>query len=90
MSEYATVELVAGRGFLEGPRWHAGLLWISDLHRHEVLTVTPAGKVAALTITPLEISATRIRELLATGHDPRYLLPAGLAGDRDLLVAYRR
>ncbi len=50
---------------------------------------SPAGKVVQLAVTPLEISATRIRELLAAGRDPRYLLPAGLFADPHLLSAYR-
>jgi nicotinate-nucleotide adenylyltransferase len=49
----------------------------------------PAGKVIALEVTPLEISATRIRELLAAGRDPRYLLPAGVFDDDQLLAPYR-
>lgn len=49
----------------------------------------PAGKVVELAVTPLEISATRIRELLAAGRDPRYLLPAGLFDDDLLLRPYR-
>jgi nicotinate-nucleotide adenylyltransferase len=49
----------------------------------------PAGKVIELAVTPLEISATHIRELLATGRDPRYLLPAGLFDDARLLAPYR-
>jgi nicotinate-nucleotide adenylyltransferase len=49
-----------------------------------------AGKVIELAVTPLEISATRIRELLAAGRDPRYLLPAGLFEDPRLLAPYRR
>jgi len=48
-----------------------------------------AGKVIELSVTPLEISATHIRELLAAGRDPRYLLPAGLFDDPGLLEAYR-
>jgi len=48
-----------------------------------------AGKLIELTVTPLEISATRIRELLAAGRDPRYLLPAGLFDDPQLLASYR-
>jgi nicotinate-nucleotide adenylyltransferase len=48
-----------------------------------------AGKVIQLEVTPLEISATRIRELLASGREPRYLLPAGLFDDFDLLLPYR-
>jgi nicotinate-nucleotide adenylyltransferase len=51
---------------------------------------TPAGKLIELAVTPLEISATRIRELLAAGRDPRYLLPAGLFDDPRLLAPYRR
>lgn len=50
----------------------------------------PAGKVVELAVTPLEVSATRIRELLAAGRDPRYLLPAGLFDDPALLAPYRR
>ena len=51
---------------------------------------TGAGKLIELAVTPLEISATRIRELLAEGRDPRYLLPAGLFDDPGLLAPYRR
>lgn len=54
------------------------------------LRALPAGKVIELAVTPLEISATRIRELLAAGRDPRYLLPAGLFDDPALLAPYRR
>ena len=53
------------------------------------LRALPAGKVVELAVTPLEISATRIRELLAAGRDPRYLLPAGLFDDPALLAPYR-
>lgn len=35
----------------------------------------PAGSILFQPITQLAISATRIRELLAQGHSPRYLLP---------------
>jgi len=55
----------------------------SDLHGQ------PAGKVIELAVTPLEISATHIRELLAAGRDPRYLLPAGLFDGAELLAPYR-
>jgi sugar lactone lactonase YvrE len=37
--------LVAGRAFLEGPRWHDGALWVSDMHAQEVLRVGPEGAV---------------------------------------------
>jgi sugar lactone lactonase YvrE len=35
--------LVDGRAFLEGPRWHDGALWVSDMYAQEVLRVTPDG-----------------------------------------------
>lgn len=54
-----------------------------------LLRSMPAGKIIDLAVTPLEISATRIRELLATGRDPRYLLPGGLFDDPALLQPYR-
>ena len=54
-----------------------------------VIGAQPAGRVIELAVTPLEISATRIRELLAAGRDPRYLLPAGLFDDSALLAPYR-
>ena len=54
------------------------------------LRSAPAGGVLELAVTPLEISATRIRQLLAAGRDPRYLLPAGLFDSAELLLPYRR
>lgn len=54
-----------------------------------LLHATPAGKVIELQVTPLEISATRIRQLLAAGREPRYLLPAGLIEEAALLDTYR-
>ncbi|WP_158885715.1 nicotinate-nucleotide adenylyltransferase [Rhodanobacter sp. L36] len=53
------------------------------------LRKTSAGHVVQLQITPLEISATRIRELLKDGRDARYLLPVGLFDDASLLAPYR-
>jgi len=54
-----------------------------------MLADTPAGQVAAVPVTPLDISATHVRELLAEGRAPRYLLPAGLFVDEALLSPYR-
>lgn len=59
---------------------------VSDV---EWLQQLPAGKVIELAVTPLEISATRVRELLAEGRDPRYLLPCGLFEDPAVLAPYR-
>ena len=40
-----TLETVLdGLAFAEGPRWREGRLWFSDMHAHEVIAMTPAGK----------------------------------------------
>ena len=39
------------------------------------LAGAPAGRIALLELTPLGISATQIRTLIAAGGTPRYLLP---------------
>ncbi|HET8897395.1 MAG TPA: nicotinate-nucleotide adenylyltransferase [Rhodanobacteraceae bacterium] len=48
-----------------------------------------AGRVLPLAVTPLEISASAIRLLLAAGHQPRYLVPDALLADPVLLAPYR-
>ena len=40
-----------------------------------VLAGSPAGRIVPFAMTPLGISATRLRELLSNGRSPRYLLP---------------
>ena len=37
--------LVSGLAFGEGPRWHAGRLWLSDMHDFQVVTVDLAGRL---------------------------------------------
>lgn len=54
------------------------------------LQTSSAGQVLHLAITPLEISATRVRELLVRGGDPRWLLPDTLLADPALLAPYRQ
>lgn len=41
----------------------------AELERH------PAGKIVSLAVTALDISATKIRALIAAGDNPRYLVP---------------
>lgn len=43
MTSYQARVVLEGRGFLEAPHWHDGRLWISDLHRHEVILVDPGA-----------------------------------------------
>jgi nicotinate-nucleotide adenylyltransferase len=54
-----------------------------------MLAQSPSGRVASLPVTPLEISATQIREILASGGDPRYLMPDAVIADSRLLAPYR-
>ncbi len=39
------------------------------------LAASPAGNIFSQSVTPLDISATQIRELVAAGQNPRYLVP---------------
>jgi len=48
--------LLDGLCFGEGPRWHEGALWCSDMHAHEVLRVTPDGARAVMFEVPAQPS----------------------------------
>lgn len=54
---------------------------LADAHRQRLtdsttaLGSTPAGNIFPMAMTPLDISATHIRELFVGGCSPRYLLP---------------
>lgn len=49
----------------------------------------PAGRVITIAVTSLDISATRVRALLASGREPRWLVPDALFSDPTLLAPYR-
>jgi nicotinate-nucleotide adenylyltransferase len=53
------------------------------------LHTSAAGRVAELPVTPLQISATAIRALLANGREPRFLVPEALFAEPSLLAPYR-
>ena len=53
------------------------------------LLSAPSGRVLPMPVTPLEISATEVRALLAAGGEPRYLLPDAVLEDPQLLAPYR-
>ncbi len=48
-----------------------------------------AGMVLDLPVTPLEISASVVRTLLASGREPRWLLPDAFFANAELLAPYR-
>jgi sugar lactone lactonase YvrE len=41
-----------GFAFLEGPRWHEGRLWFSDMHTQRVYAADESGKVEAIARVP--------------------------------------
>lgn len=53
------------------------------------LRTSANGRVLRVAITPLEISATRIRAQLHEGREPRWLVPDALLDDPTLLKPYR-
>jgi nicotinate-nucleotide adenylyltransferase len=50
---------------------------------------SPSGGVLQLPVTPLEISASAVRDILAAGRDPRWLVPDALLRDAAILHPYR-
>jgi sugar lactone lactonase YvrE len=44
--------LLDGQAFLEGPRWHEGKLWFSDMHTHQVKTVDLDGRTEIIAEVP--------------------------------------
>jgi len=43
--EHKPSVLASGLAFGEGPRWHGGRLWLSDMHDFQVVTVDLAGRL---------------------------------------------
>jgi nicotinate-nucleotide adenylyltransferase len=56
----------------------ASLVRRRQVEEVEALHVQPAGKLLFCPVTQLDISASRIRTLVAAGRSPRYLLPAAV------------
>lgn len=54
------------------------------------LYAAAAGNILELAVTPLEISASHVRALLAAGREPRWLLPEAVLAAPELSDAYRR
>lgn len=52
MKELTTTPLAEDFVFLEGPRWHDGKLWVSDMFGQTVYTVSPSGEKAAVVQLP--------------------------------------
>ena len=48
--------LVDGLAFGEGPRWHDGALWLSDMHKHRVLRISADGRTEVIVEVPQQPS----------------------------------
>ena len=85
-----TTVLLDGLLFAEGPRWHDGKLWFSDMHAHRVMTVDLDGKTETIVEVPGQPSGLGWlpdgRLLVVSMTDRRLLRldPAGLSEVADL------
>jgi len=52
MHKYSTMKFVDGYVFLEGPRWHEGRLWVSDIWAHRVYGITEDGRAEVAAEVP--------------------------------------
>lgn len=82
--------LLDGLVFGEGPRWHDGRLWFSDMHDEKVLAVDLEGRVETIALVPQEPSGLGWHpdgRLLVVSMQDRRLLrldPGGLHEVADL------
>ena len=86
-----TPQLLAdGFIFLEGPRWHDGKLWVSDMFAEKVLTVDAQGNTELVATVPQRPSGLGFlpdgRLLIVSMHDKKLLRqdPNGLAEVADV------
>src|SRR5215475_10519733 len=82
--------LLDGLAFPEGPRWHDGKLWFSDMHAHRVMTVDLDGRAESVVEVPNQPSGLGWlpdgRLLIVSMTDRRLLrlVPGGLTVVADL------
>ena len=85
-----TEVVLDGLAFPEGPRWHEGRLWFSDMHAHRVLAMAPDGAVEEIVQVPEQPSGLGWlpdgRLLVVSMRDRKLLRlePDGLAVHADL------
>ena len=91
-----TPQLLAdGFVFLEGPRWHDGKLWVSDMFAEKVLTVDAQGNTELVATVPQRPSGLGFlpdgRLLIVSMHDRKLLRqdPNGLAEVADVSALVR-
>ena len=96
MAAQLTPQLLAdGFVFLEGPRWHDGKLWVSDMFAEKVLTVDARGNTELVATVPQRPSGLGFlpdgRLLIVSMHDKKLLRqdPNGLAEVADVSALVR-
>ena len=52
MKHYTTNKFLDGFVFLEGPRWHDNVLWVSDMMAHKVYRISEAGEAQVIATVP--------------------------------------
>ncbi|MGD9858469.1 MAG: nicotinate-nucleotide adenylyltransferase [Marinobacterium sp.] len=75
--DYAHILVIARPGYVDSDLSPV-LQALLQQHRsrdHKELLGLPSGRIHIQELTPLGISATQIRQLIASGQSPRYLLP---------------
>jgi sugar lactone lactonase YvrE len=83
MSATKLAVLAEGFVFLEGPRWHDGSLWFSDMWGHAIHALTPDGAVrtiASIPNRPSGLSFLPDGSLVAVSMTDRKLLRIGADG----------
>jgi sugar lactone lactonase YvrE len=91
----ATQLLADGFIFLEGPRWHDGKLWVSDMFAEKVLRVDTQGNTELVATVPQRPSGLGFlpddRLLIVSMHDKKLLRqdPNGLAEVADVSALVR-
>jgi sugar lactone lactonase YvrE len=94
--------LIDGLVFGEGPRWHDGRLWVSDMHGHRVVTVGLDGKSETVAEVPgrpsgigflpdgspivVSMEDRKLLKLTAEGPKPYADLSAFVGGDPNDMV----
>ena len=70
--------LADGLRFGEGPRWHSGKLWFSDMYDHAVKTVDLDGQVLLLGVTAAKLTLLHLAEHRAS-YPGKTTIPNGVA-----------